>query len=153
MEDPPRLFSGDPPPPWAIELYRRSGIDLSLLSLTQEETLWENRAASLQPFLSGWSLLPGGTFRWEMETETILPNQPEAPPPPLELRVLREGRVSVVAIPWKRVEKNRYSALFSNPEEYLLFRTFTGETRKSNLLLKRLNLRPDYRLSLLEQAP
>lgn len=153
LEDPPRLFSGDPPPPWAIELYRRSGIDLSLLSLTQEETLWENRAASLQPFLSGWSLLPGGTFRWEMETETILPNQPEAPPPPLELRVLREGRVSVVAIPWKRVEENRYSALFSNPEEYLLFRTFTGETRKSNLLLKRLTLRPDYRLSLLEQAP
>lgn len=147
--DPPPLFSSEPPPKWVVEFYRRTGIDLSLLSLTQEVTLRENRERSLLPFQSEWTVLSRGVYRLEMETEPLLQEGPQNSPPPLELLLFRRGRLDTQALTWEKGEGDRYTVLLENPEERLFLRVNTGDLRGRNLLLRRLRLRPDYLLSLL----
>jgi len=147
--DPPPLFSSEPPPPWVVEFYRRTGIDLSLLSLTQEVTLRENQERSLLPFQSEWTVLSRGVYRWEMETEPILREGPQNLPPPLELLLFRQGHIDTRAMTWERGKGGLYAVILENPEERLFIRVNTGDLQGQNLLLQRLRLRPDYLLSLL----
>lgn len=147
--DPPPLFSSEPPPKWVVEFYRRTGIDLSLLSLTQEVTLRENRERSLLPFQSEWTVLSRGVYRWEMETQPILREGPQNSPPPLELLLFRQGQIDTRAMTWERGKGGLYTVILENPEERLFIRVNTGDLQGQNLLLRRLCLRPDYLLSLL----
>lgn len=147
--DPPPLFSSEPPPKWVVEFYRRTGIDLSLLSLTQEVTLRENRERSLLPFQSEWTVLSRGVYRWEMETQPILREGPQNSPPPLELLLFRQGQIDTRAMTWERGKGGLYTVILENPEERLFIRVNTGDLQGQNLLLRRLRLRPDYLLSLL----
>lgn len=145
--DLPTVFSPAAPPQWAMEFYRRTGIDLSLLSLTQETTLWENTEHSLAPFQSEWTVLSRGVYRFEMETEPLLPDVPESPPP-LEIMPFQGDHVETRTLTWERSADNRCTAILENPERKIFIRIKTGDLRNGNLLLRSLRLCPDYRLSL-----
>lgn len=145
--DLPPISGPAAPPQWAMEFYRRTGIDLSLLSLTQETTLWENTEHSLAPFQSEWTVLSRGVYRWEMETEPLLPDLPLSPPP-LEIVSFRGDHLETRTLTWEKSADNLYTAILENPEKKIFIRIKAGDLRNGNLLLRSLRLRPDYRLSL-----
>jgi 4-amino-4-deoxy-L-arabinose transferase-like glycosyltransferase len=155
--DPPSVFSPVPPPAWVREFYRRTGIDLSLLSLTQEVKIWENPERSLLPFVSEWMVLPRGVYRWEMETEPLSNRVPGSEPPPFEITFLRGNRLETRALAWEITGNGRYAVFLQNPDERIFLRVKAGDFQKQNLLLRRLLLRPDYlrsfRLGMIHKAP
>ena len=146
--DPPAMFSSEAPPGWVIEFYRRTGIDLSLLSMTQEVILWENPERSLLPFESEWMVLSRGVYRWEMEAEPLSEEVPGSDPPPFKTVFFRGDRLETRTLVWEKIDSGRYAVLLENPEERIFLRVKTGDFRKRNLLLRLLRLRPDYLRSL-----
>lgn len=146
--DPPAMFSSEAPPGWVREFYRRTGIDLSLLSMTQEVILWENPERSLLPFASEWTVLSRGVYRWEMEAEPLSEEVPGSEPPPFEIVFFRGDRLETRTLVWEKIDGGRYAVLLENPEEKIFLRAKTGDFRKRNLLLRLLRLRPDYLRSL-----
>jgi hypothetical protein len=146
--DPPSVFSPVTPPGWAREFYRQTGIDLSLLSLTQEVLFWDNAERSLLPFASEWTVLARGVYRWEMETEPLLNAVPTGSPPDFEIVCFRGQRLQTQTLSWQKVSAGRYAVFFENPEKIFFLRVKTGDFQKQNLLLRRILLRPDYLRSL-----
>ncbi len=147
--DPPIPFSPEAPPEWVVEFFRRTGIDLSLLSLTQEVILRDNPERSLLPFESEWTVLSRGVFRWEMEIEILSEGIPVGDPPALEIDTFRGDRFETRSLAWEKFDDGRYRVLLENPEERTFVRVKTGDLRSRNLLLRTLRLRPDFRRSLL----
>ena len=145
--DPPPLFSIETPPAWVRELHRKTGIDLSLISLTQETVLWENRQRSLLPFASDWMVIPRGVFRWEMAAETISTAVPGNDPLPLVVEFFSKDHFDRQTLVWQKKETGRYEAFFENRENTVFLRVEATDLRQQNLLLQRISIRPDYRLS------
>ena len=146
--DPPPPFSSEMLPGWVREFYRRTGLDLSLLSMTQEVVVWENTERSLMPFTSEWTVLSRGVYRWEMETEPLLSKVHANAPTPFEIVCFRGHRLETQTLTWQKVNDGHYAASFENSEEKFFLRVKTGDFQKLNLLLRRLILRPDYLRSL-----
>ena len=141
-------FSGATPPGWVREFYRKTGIDLSLLTLTQESILWENPQRSLLPYLSEWMVLPRGIYRWEIEVEKLSAAGVASDPPSLGINIFSKDRFTTEALAWEKIGAGRYAALLEIHQENSFLRVDGGDMRERNLLLIRLCLRPDYRLSL-----
>jgi len=146
--DPPALFSSEDPPGWVREFYRQTGIDLSLLSLTQKVVLWENLEHSLLPFTPEWTVLSRGVYRWEMETEPILKNVSTNVPPPLQIVCFRGNRLETRTLIWEKIDSGHYVAFLENPEEKIFLQVTTGDFQRQNLLIRRFLLCPDYLRSL-----
>jgi len=142
------MFSSEAPPGWVREFYRRTGIDLSLLSMTQEVILWENPERSLLPFASEWTVLSRGVYRWEMEAEPLSEEVPGSDPPPFEIVFFRGDRLETRTLVWEKIDGGRFVVFLENPEEKIFLRVKTGDFRKRNLLLRLLRFRPDYLRSL-----
>jgi len=142
--DPPPLFSIEPPPAWVRELYRKTGIDLSLISLTQDTVLWENRQRSLLPFASDWMVIPRGVFRWEMAAETLSTAVPGNDPLPLVVEFFSKDHFVRQTLAWQKKETGRYEAFFENRENTVFLRIEATDLRQQNLLLQRISIRPDY---------
>jgi hypothetical protein len=146
--DPPALFSTEVPPGWVREFYRQTGIDLSLLTLTQEVSLWENPQRSILPFASEWTVLSRGVYRWEIEIEPLSTNAPVGDPPPFEMVIFHGNRFETRTLVWNKIGDGHYAIFLENPEERIFLRAKTGDFQKQNLLLHFLRLRPDYLRSL-----
>jgi 4-amino-4-deoxy-L-arabinose transferase-like glycosyltransferase len=146
--DPPALFSSEVPPGWVREFYRQTGINLSLLSMTQEVILWENPERSLLPFTSEWTVLSRGVYRWEMETEPLSKKVPGSDPPPFEIVFFSGNRLETRTLVWEKIDNGRYAVFLQNSDERIFLRVKTGDFQKQNLLLRRLLLCPDYLRSL-----
>ena len=146
--DPPTLFSPEAPPGWVREFYRQTGIDLSLLSMTQEKVLWDNPERSLLPFTSEWTVFSRGVYRWEIETEPLSERVLGSEPPPFEIVCYHGDRLETRTLVWEKKSGGRYAVFLENPEERIFLKVKTGDFRKQNLLLRRLRLGPDYLRSL-----
>ncbi|MCX6555847.1 MAG: glycosyltransferase family 39 protein [Candidatus Aminicenantes bacterium] len=146
--DPPPLFSSEVPPGWVREFYRLTGIDLSLLTLTQEVILWENPERSILPFASEWMVLSRGVYRWEIETEPLAKKVPGSDPPPFEIVCFYGNRLETRTLVWEKLDNGRYATFLENPEERIFLKVNTGDFQKQNLLLLRLRLYPDYLRSI-----
>jgi len=146
--DPPSIFSSVTPPGWVREFSRQTGLDLSLLSLTQEVVFWENTGRSLLSFTSEWTVLSRGVYRWEMETEPLLSKVPTSAPTSFEIVYFHGHRLETQTLAWQKVNDGHYVASFENSEEKFFLRVKTRDFQKQNLLLRRLILRPDYLRSL-----
>jgi len=149
--DPPAPFGPEAPPDWVVEFYRRTGIDLSLLSMTQEVVLSENGERSLLPYESDWTVLSRGVYRWEMEAESLSRGVPAGEPPAFEIIVFRKDRFETLTLPWEKDEGGRFRVLLENPEDKAFVRVKTGDLRDRNLLLLALRLRPDFLRSFLRE--
>jgi hypothetical protein len=144
----PAPFSTEMPPGWVREFYRRTGIDIPLLSMTQEVIIWDNPQRSLLPFASAWTVLSRGVYRWEMEAEALAEKVPESDPPPFEIDFFRNNRLETRTLAWEKIAQGRYTVLMENPEERIFLRVKSGDFRKQNILLRCLSIRPDYLQSL-----
>lgn len=142
--DPPAAFSGATPPGWVREFYRKTGVDLSLLTLTQGNTIWENRQRSLLPFSSEWMALARGVYRWEIEVEKLLTASVAGDPPPLAINVFSKDRFTTEALAWEKITDGRYVVFFEILEENTFLKADSGDFRKKGLLLLSLSIRPDY---------
>jgi hypothetical protein len=142
--DPPELFSAETPPGWVKELYRRTGIDVQLLSMTQEVLLWANTECALGPFVSEWMIIPRGIYRFEMEVEPLLAGVAASDPPPLAARLFNSKGFATRALTWEKKVGNRYAAFFENPDERIFLRVQSDDVRQQNLLIRSIRLHPDY---------
>ena len=147
-DDPPELFTAETPPAWVREFYRKTGIDLSLLTLTQNVILWENSQRSLLTFTSEWMVLPRGAYRWEMEAEPLAQNMTASAPPALELEAFDGNQFTLQELVWEIKGAGRYTAYFKNPGSRVFLRVNSGDFRKKGLILLNLRLIPDYCASL-----
>ena len=142
--DPPELFTAETPPAWVREFYRKTGLDLSLLSLTQKITLWENKQRSLLAFTSEWMALPRGVYRCEMEVEPLSAEVRNSAPPPLLLELFGGSHFETRTLAWEKDAQGRFAVSIENRDERVFLRIKSGDFRRRNLLLLRFRLRPDY---------
>jgi hypothetical protein len=144
-ENIPRLFSKKKYPLWMIVFYKKTGIDLSLLSYVSTHTLFENSEgrAFKDEVTVDFTPLEQGDYRLRLEGEPMVPAHPLGTGAYLEYtyygltgarreRVPLDGKSSVL-IPLK----------ITDPVGFVRFAA--RGPRLNNFLIKRITVTPDYR--------
>ncbi len=153
----PEIFSANPLPRWVVEFYRKTGIDLTLLTLTQTEALIESFNQCSQIYQSNWQVFKRGVFRIRTEIKPLLKKENIAfSPPPLTVELFDKGKLNRQKLNWEPSEDKEFYTLFTNNSDYCFCRFLISDFKEDLTYLKKLTITPDYRLSLLllqEQYP
>jgi hypothetical protein len=137
----PELFSNQPYPAWVRNFYRQTGIDLTLLTFINNHELYRNPDNSPDDIRLDFFPVLAGTYNIRLTGSRLFPESPTGSSARLKYRIY-----SADGIIEKTVSLTDPLALLSiqttEPVSFIEI-TISG-MRKSNLLIERITMVPDY---------
>ena len=146
-EEIPELFSSVPTPLWVSFFFRRTGLDLSLLTFINRTELFRNDSGSTSDVQSDWFPLENGSYAILLTLEPLIPDRPPGNGARLKWRILSaNGKESEETWPLQPPENGHHLILKIKREEPLAFIQITvAGLRANNILLGGMTIQPDYR--------
>ncbi|MCK5220234.1 MAG: hypothetical protein KAR14_01515, partial [Candidatus Aminicenantes bacterium] len=138
----PDLFSKDKAPVWVRSFFRKTGIDLVLLSYINTLTIYENKKGIVNNLDTGYLPSGKGHFRLNISTSKIVENSP----------VGKNGELRIILISGKIREEiilsiNEGESVKDINYKYDtgFFRIISSGIRESNLMIKKMTIVPDFK--------
>ncbi len=138
----PDLFSTDKSPLWVRSFFRRTGVDLVLLSYINTLKIYENKKGSVNNIDTGYLPSGKGHFRLNFLITKIVDNS--LPGKLAKLKIIYisgANREEITLDPSKGETEKKIS--FNNNSGF--FRIISSGMRKSNLMIKKITIVPDFK--------
>ena len=143
----PELFSDLPIPPWVSFFFRRTGVDLALLTFVNRTELFRNEDETTADVDSGWFPLENGIYTILVDLERLVSGGSTGREARLKWEsVSASGGETEETRPLDFSGKgNRQTFQMTVCEPLAFFRISAERLRANNLLLRELAVQPDYR--------
>ncbi len=138
--DIPVLFSKTPFPEWVIEFYRKTGVDLSLLTFINTNSIYENGDKFADKFSSDFFPLDPGIYKLRLNSEKLIQSGTDFN---LKIVLINEEQKTIQDI---KMTSQELSEIDLEIKDHVSFiQIIVSNLKSSNLILKNISIKPDFK--------
>lgn len=138
----PELFSKDKAPLWVRSFFRKTGVELVLLSYINTLNIYENKKGSVNNMDTGYLPSGKGNFSLNISTSKIVENSPVGNNAELRI-ILISGKEREEII--LNINKGESVKDINYRFDTGFFRIISSGMRESNLMIKKMTIVPDFK--------
>lgn len=140
--DIPGLFSREDTPKWVRNFYRKTGVDLSLLSYMNTLRLYDNKSSSTNDMNTDYLPVERGHFRIDVESEELVKGRKTDGSAEIKIKYISGKNIEEIIInPGKgKVSKDVF---FQYDKGFIKF--VSSGARDANLMIKKITMVPDFK--------